>query len=347
VAAGTVLIGAEDLRILIEAIFRRSGLSPQHAATVADVLLWADLRGIDTHGATRVPRYVDLIERGDMNPAPVLSTRNAGAAAVLLEADRAPGPVAMVRGMDQAIHCARAGGIGLTIVRATTHTAALGYYTCRAAAHNMIGIAFCASQPNMIYHGARSPGVSTSPLSIAVPAGSGEPLVLDFGAGVVSVGRLMQARKLGQPIPPGWALDGAGQPTTDAARAAAPLPMAGPKGAGLALMVELVTSLLAANPLLAEALEGTAPGARHGQNAAAIAIDIARFVEPQAFAQQASRLVCDLKALPRADPAEEIRMPGERGARERRERLQAGIPLPQPVYRELRELANRLGVALP
>jgi ureidoglycolate dehydrogenase (NAD+) len=335
---------AADLQRFIEGVFARTGMSPHHARQVAEVLVWADLRGVDTHGAARVPRYIELIEAGDINAQPAMHQRDTGAAAVLIEADRAPGPVAMIHAMEAAEQRARHAGIGMAVVRATTHTAALGYYTRTAALHGMVGIAFSSSQPNMVYHGAAAPGVSTSPLSIGAPGGPGGPVVLDFGAGVVSAGRLVQARKLGQPLPLGWALDAQGRPTTDASRARAPLPMAGPKGAGLSLMIELMSSLLAANPLLAETLEGTPLGSHHRQNAAAIAIDVARFVDAQTFCREVERLARDLKALPRADPQQEILLPGERGDAVHEHRVTHGIPVAAPVLQELLALAQRLGV---
>jgi ureidoglycolate dehydrogenase (NAD+) len=199
----------------------------------------------------------------------------------------------------------------------------------------------------MAYHGARAAGVSTSPVSIAVPGGEREPLVLDMGTGVVSVGKLTQARKNGTPIPEGWALDAAGRPTGDAQAAALPLPMAGPKGSGLALMIECLTSLVVSNPLISEFLEGTPLGLRHRQNGLAIAIDIARFGDAAAFRREVERLVRRIKALPRAEGVEELLVPGERGARAFDKRGRDGIPVPPAVWKELTALAGRLGAGMP
>ncbi len=340
------IVSADALRAFAEAVFARAGLSQAHARVVADALVWANLRGIDTHGVTRIPRYVDLLEAGDMSRAPDVRVVAETAAAVVIDADRAPGPVAMTEAMAAAARKARAAGVGLALARATTHTAALGYYTLAAAREGMAAIALAASWPNMAVHGARAAGVSTSPLSIAVPGGA-EPLVLDMGTGVVSVGRLTQARKSGTPIPEGWALDAEGRATTDPQAAALPLPMAGPKGSGLALMIECLTSLLVANPLIAEFLEQTPEGLRHRQNGLAIAIDVARFGDPAAFRREVERTVRAIKALPRADGTDEILVPGERGARNFAKRAREGVPIPPPVWKELGALAGRLGVTMP
>src|SRR6266581_9559536 len=153
---------ADALKRFASDIFARAGMPETDAAVVADVLVWANLRGVDTHGVTRIPRYVDLIEAGDMNPKPAITVRTETAASVLIEADRAPGPVAMTTATTAAVRKAREAGIGVALVRATPHTAALGYYTLAAVREGMAAIALSASWPNMAYHGARAAGVSTS-----------------------------------------------------------------------------------------------------------------------------------------------------------------------------------------
>jgi LDH2 family malate/lactate/ureidoglycolate dehydrogenase len=335
---------SEALTRFATEIFARTGMPEADAAVIAKVLVWANLRGVDTHGITRVPRYVDLIESGEMNPRPAMKIRTETPASVLIEADRAAGPVAMTRAAAEAVRKARAAAVGLAIVRATTHTAALGYYTLAIADQGMAGIALAGSWPNVVYHGSRAAGVSTSPISIAVPAA--EPVVLDMATSVVSMGKLNQAKRAGKPIPAGWAIDAQGNPTTDPQAAQTPLAMAGPKGSGLSFMVECLASLIASNPLLAESLEDTPQGRRHRQNGFVLAIDLAQFGDPEAFRREVDRLVKALKALPLAEDTEEILMPGERGRRTLAQRTREGIPVPRAVHEELRALADRLGVAM-
>ena len=341
-AASTV--SATALARFATEVFARAGMPRADAAIVAEVLVWANLRGVDTHGVTRIPRYVELIERGDMNPQPEIRIRTETPACVLIEADRAAGPVAMLRGVSEAQRKARDAGVGLAFVRATTHTAALGYYTLEVAKAGMAGIALAGSWPNVVYHGSRTAGVSTSPISIAVPGG--EPVVLDMATSIVSMGKLNQAKKTGEPIPEGWALDARGRPTTDPQAALTPLPMGGAKGSGLSFMVECLASLIAGNALLADSLEGTPQGERHRQNGFVMAIDLAQFGDSAGFRSEVDRLVKALKALPRAESKQEILVPGERGARTLKARARDGIPLPPAVREELFALAERLGVAM-
>jgi LDH2 family malate/lactate/ureidoglycolate dehydrogenase len=319
-------ISVERLERWVAAIFCAEGLSEEHA----------DLRGMDTHGVLRVPSYVRFIHAGDLNPRPAMSARSEASACVLLDADRAAGPVAMQRATELAMDKARQAGVGVCLVRATTHTGALGYYTHMAAERGMAAIAFSSSTANMAYHGARAAGVSTAPLALAVPGEQG-PIALDMASSTMSMGKLRQAKRAGTPLDEGQALDQDGNPTTSAAQAAILLPLGGAKGSGLSLLIECMTSLVTGNPLLAEVLERTALGARHRQNGAVIALDLARFVDPGEFRRQAGRLARAIKALP-PQPGMEILLPGERGARTAGQRRRDGIPVPDAVLEELRNL---------
>ncbi|HYL25881.1 MAG TPA: Ldh family oxidoreductase, partial [Burkholderiales bacterium] len=251
-----VVLAPARLAALVRDVFARHGMSTDHARLAADVLVWAELRGMSTHGVMRVPRYVDWIRKGDLNARPRISTVLDVPAATVLDCDRAAGPIAMMAARERACEKARSAGIGLALVKDTTHTAALGYYTQHAARDGFAAIAMSASLPLMAYHGARAAGVSTAPLSVAVP-GEDEPMALDMASSLISMGALAKARRSGAPIPAGAALSADGRPTTDAAKGAIPLPLGGPKGSGLALLAECLCSLLVANPILAESHERT------------------------------------------------------------------------------------------
>lgn len=341
-----VTLTATQLQTLTASIFAGAGMSQTHAAQLAEVLVWADLRGAPSHGVQRIPRYLEIIDAGEMNLRPDIKIAKELAGAVLIDADRAPGQVALTVAADEAARKAKGAGIGLALVRRTTHTGALGYYTRRAALTGMVALAGAASWPNMAYYGTRKAGVATNPFSIAVPR-QDEPLILDMATGVAALGKIVHAARTGKPIPEGWALDEDGNPTTDPKKAVLALPLGGPKGAGLALMIECIASLITANPLIAETLEDTAVGKTHRQNAFVITIDIAAFAGLEAFGLGLERTVADLKALPRQDGVAEILMPGERGQRELRRRQREGIAIPAATWQGLTLAAQRFGVSLP
>lgn len=340
-------ISADGLKQFIRNIFTAEGMSDDHAATTAEVLCWANLRGVDSHGIARIARYVGMIDDGGMNPRPNLSVTTETSASLSIEADRAAGPVAMDWAMDKAIAKARGAGIGWAMVRQMTHSGAIGYYTLKAARENMAGLAFVSSLPNMAYPGTRKGTVATSPISIAVPGGDHAPLMLDMATAVVAGGRLAQARLTGETIPEGWALDKIGSPTTDGAQAVTSVPLGGHKGGGLSLMLECLISLMVGNPIIAEELQEPTPGHPIRQNGLCIAVDIAAFTDPAMFRAQVDLLIQTLKSQPRAEGTDEIMVPGERGDRVLEERTQAGIPVRDGIWKQLETVAARHNIAMP
>jgi ureidoglycolate dehydrogenase (NAD+) len=157
-----VLISADDLRAVTAGISDARGVAADDAAAVADALVWANLRGIDSHGVSRVPRYLELFDKGQSVPDAAVTVQRPRAAVAIVDAHAAPGPVAMNRGADEAVAGARDCGIGWASVRGTVHTGSIGYYTSRVAAAGMAAVGVVAGMPNMAYAGARGAAVATS-----------------------------------------------------------------------------------------------------------------------------------------------------------------------------------------
>ena len=346
-ATSDVRVDWQALQGFTASVFTRVGMPPADAAIEAEVLVWANLRGVDSHGVLRIPWYVELVDKGDMNPRPKIQVEKETAATLLVDADRAFGPVVTTRAMSRAMQKAREAGIGWAVIRNTTHQGAMAYYSLMAAAEGMAGLAIVCSPPNMAPHGARAAGVHNSPISIAVPARRHRHLVLDMATSVAAGGKLRLAVDKGVPIPEGWALDKDGNPTTDARRAVILLPFGGPKGSGLAMMFETLTSLVVDNPLLEPVLARQEGATRHRQNSVVAAIDIATFTGVEGYRDHVDNLIDGLKRLPRAAGTEEIMVPGEPEDRCAEERRRQGIPLPEGTVRNLRAVAARFDVKLP
>jgi ureidoglycolate dehydrogenase (NAD+) len=345
VSRARILVRHTDLARFIVAAFTAKGMAADDAAAIADTLVWANLRGGDSHGVVRLPRYIEMIDTGDMDPIARPAFILDRPTRFILDAARCAGPVAMMQAVAAASERARAGGLCFGLVRRTTHTGAIGRYAQWAAEHGCIALVAAAGVPLMAYHGARTRSLSTSPLAIAVPSGNG-PIVLDMATSVAALGRLVQARRSGEPIPDGWALADDGTPTTDPKKAAIPLPLGGPKGSGLSLMFEFLAGLLSGAPVLAPAL-GPEQRRRHTQNALILAIDIAAFRDPPAFMADADELIGIIKDLPARDGFGEILLPGERGRRTEAERRAAGIPIPTGTWETLGRMAKALAIELP
>jgi LDH2 family malate/lactate/ureidoglycolate dehydrogenase len=341
-AASKVRVKADDLRALVAGIFAARGTTD--AAAVADALVWANLRGIDSHGVSRVPRYLELFDKGESSADAVPTVERPRAAIAIVDAHGAPGPIAMNRAVAEAMSGARECGIGWASVRGTVHTGAIGYYTSQAADAGMAAVGVVAGVPNMAYAGARGAAVATSPLSVAVPARRHPTVLLDMATAVMALGRIAQLKAAGKELPPGVAVTRDGDPTTDPALAAVPLPVGGPKGSGLSLVFELLASGLAANPIVPGYHAGDR---RHRQNGFILAVDVSAFGDPAGFTSGVDDTVDAIKALPPGAGVAEVLVPGERGYRTEAQRRAAGIPLGPKVWRELTGAAGSLGVPVP
>ncbi|AJE38841.1 Ldh family oxidoreductase [Streptomyces nodosus] len=346
---GKVLVPAEDLRAFAAALLEKSGLDTEHARTTADVFVWAALRGVDSHGIARVPAYLDLLDKGVANAAAEIKVESGAPATALLDADHAPGPVVLTAAADEAVARARTSGVAAVGVRRTVHTGAIGYYVSRIADQGLVGIGFVAGMPNMGYTGVKGPAVATSPLAIAVPAtgSSRAPLLLDMATATIALGRIRQARASGTPLPEGAAADADGTPTTDPDKAVMPLPLGGPKGSGMSLAFELLTSVLVGAPILASFHSDDPSGRRHRQNALLIALDPAAFGGADSFAAAVESTLSTVKGLPPTDDAAGVFYPGERSAAVAADREENGIPVTPKVWRDLTDRAAKLGVGLP
>lgn len=341
-----VIEKAELLRFSTE-ILERAGVARGHAEEWAEVLVWANLRGVDSHGVLRLPQYLRGIKAGTINPRPNMQIERSAGATALIEADLAPGPIAMRMAADHALQLSEKYHVGWCVVRNITHAGAIGYYAREIARNGHIGVIMTASFPMMAYEGARVAGVSTNPLAIAVPGATHPPLVLDMSSAKAAWGKVLDARDAGLSLPEGSGLDAQGVPTGDPGAITTLLPVGGAKGAGLSLMIEALTSVLANNPLIEPALTASQPRSGRPNNGLAVAVDIAAFCPLEIFQENIDALARTIVALPRAEGTDTIFAPGERGDAILRKREVTGIPLPQGTWERLTEIADNLGVAMP
>ncbi|MGC9347128.1 MAG: Ldh family oxidoreductase [Anaerolineae bacterium] len=336
----------KDLQAFTTEVFVAAGMPPSDAAIEAEVLVWANLRGIDSHGVLRIPSYLSSIEKGGMNPRPDIQVVKDTPALSLIEADWAFGPVVTTFAMERAIAKAKEVGIGWMSIRNTTHQGAMGYYTLMAAEAGFAGVAVVCNPPNMAPYGAKVRGVHNSPISIAVPADEHPPLVLDMATSVAAGGKVSLAIDKGVGIPEGWALNAEGRVTTDPHEVAALLPSGGYKGSGLAMMFETLASLAVGNPLLAPVLSGESlrPGT---QNSFLTAVNLDMLTDLATYKEDVDALITQIKGLPKAEGVEEILVPGEPEDRVDAHRRQHGIPLPDGTVHNLIAAAEHLDLEVP
>lgn len=342
-----VCVESSALEKHLEALFGATGLSSDLAKDWAAALVWANLRGVDSHGVIRVPQYIEWLKNGTINPKPTLRVQQRSMAVTVLDCDLAPGPVAMSRAMTEAVSCAERTGVGWCVARNFSHPGAIGYFALQAAEKGVVGIAMSASSPIMAYHGSIAAGVSSNPLAIAFPLKGRRPYLLDMSTATAAMGKIISAREEGRPIPSDWGIDARGQPTVDPSKVKALTPLGGAKGANLSFMIELVCSVVANNPILAVALNNGGRLAKPFYNGAAIALDLSVFPEVEEIEKHAAELGRALLNLPPSDPETPIYLPGERGDQLLSTRLRTGIPMAAATWERLLRTSQQLGVQMP
>ena len=318
------------------------------AATVADLLVEADLSGVDSHGCHLVPMYARRLGSGDIHPtAPIEVVRDDGST-VWLDAGLGLGQLAGLRAVDLVIERSAAHGIASVVVREATHLGALGAYTRRVAEAGRICFCFQNGPTVVPPFGGVTPLFSTNPISYAVPTGEEPTIVYDIATTAVAGNKVLLAKKRGDAtIPAGWANDERGRPTTDTEAASVwnLQWFGGHKGYGLGLLVELLAGVLAGSSY--GRTEHTASPLhlrdRVAKGFCLVALDPDRFLGTDELRRRVDELIRDVRSSDRAEGVDRIWLPGEPEHHRRIERGRDGIPLPAAIVEELDELAAAHG----
>lgn len=342
---------ADRLERLTATIFQQAGAPADNAACVASHLVGANLAGHDSHGVMRVPQYVDLIDAGKLKPAAHGQVVQQTAAIAVMDGGQGFGQVIAREAMLLAVKLARGAGIGAVSVRNCCHTGRIGTYTQMAAREGLLGIALVntgGGGQSVAPFGGIERRLATNPISIASPTQSGEPIVLDMASSVAPEGKVRVRYQAGKELPPGWMINAAGEPTTNAADfynepggSLLPLGAAfGYKGYGLAFMIDILAGALSG----AGCSEPGKPITTDGM--LAIALDIEKFTPMAPFATKIDCLSQYVKSCRTAPGVESIQLPGDPELRTRETRLRDGIPIEQGTWDLIAGVANRFGVEL-
>jgi ureidoglycolate dehydrogenase (NAD+) len=339
------VVEAAPLRMLMIKLYVHAGMYEAEAEVAADRQIEADLRGIHSHGSRATPRYLQAMSRGDIDPRGVTLVVRETPAMALLDGGSNLGHVASTKGMRMAIEMARKVGTGTVAIRNSQHYGAASVYSLMAAKAGMIGYCTTSTGPASVAAlGSRVPATANNAFAWAAPVRTGAPFCLDMACAVSSWGKVQSLGMYGKGIPTGWALDASGNPTTDAKAAKTLLPAAGARGYGLAFLCSVVAGPLAGGKM---PLHKTGNPEAEGSEHFFYAIDISQFVELDQFYDEIERTIADIRALPRAEGATRVAIPGEleweRALRWSRE----GIPLHRDHLRELGEAAKRAKIETP
>jgi LDH2 family malate/lactate/ureidoglycolate dehydrogenase len=344
-----VFVAHAEADAFARALLARHGVPPEDAAVAAKCLVLADLRGVDTHGLVRLPGYLERIRRGLVDPKPALAPERVTPVAAALDGRNGLGFVVGTRAMAEAIAMARASGIGIVSARRSTHFGMAALYVLQALEAGMVSLVFTNASRAMPPWGGREPLLGTSPLAAGVPGGRLAPFVLDMSPAVAARGKIRIAEKRGEKIPLGYALDAQGRPTTDpaAALAGVVLPIGGPKGSGLAMLMDIFCGVLSGAAFAGDVGDQYKAFDRPqdvGHFFLAMKPDL--FVPLDEVRARMDVLVGRIKACPRAEGCDEILMPGEIEAREEAKRRRSGIPYAASEIAALEQEAKRAGVAM-
>jgi len=333
--------------------YQKVGVPDNEAEIVADLLVRSDLRGVETHGVTRLPIYIQRLQKGYVRKECKLTVAKEKGPTAFLEAHGSMGHVAAYRCMERAIEKAKEYGIGWVSVKDSGHFGVAGLFPMMALKNDFIGYVCSNSAPMMFPWGGRERIIGNNPLSYALPAGKCQPIVLDFSLSVVSAGKLILCRKKGEKIPLGWAFDKNGLPTEDPYEGyeggGSLAPVGGHKGYGLVLIHEMLTAVLTGGKWTRniKSLYEEDPSRIQGTCHSFMALDPDCFLGREEFKKNMDAYIQSIKESARAQGTEEILVPGEPEFRTESHFLKEGIPLPPNTIKELFSLSESLGIAHP
>jgi LDH2 family malate/lactate/ureidoglycolate dehydrogenase len=337
----------DALKQLSADIASAAGVPRADAEVLADSLVAADLSGTSTHGLSRLAIYLKRIKLGLIDPKPPFTIERQRGATIAVDAGNGLGQVQAFKALERLIPMAKENGTAVATIRNSQHFGAVSYYCNLAADDGLILLATTNCEPAMSPAGGRDAYFGTNPIAASFPTGKGFHVKVDLATSLVARGNIIAAQKRGESIPPGWALDPDGNPTTDASAAllGTVLTMAGHKGYALALMVEVLCGVLS----------GAAVGSHIGSMYKNLdrkqdvghffcLLDIDAFIDIAEFKSRMDAMIDEIKNGRKRPGVEEILVPGERSSRTVAENKKSGVKLDAATMKELRDLAKELDV---
>ena len=328
-----VRVPADKLRELFKQKFIANGMKEEFADRTADVLLWADERGIHSHGSVRMQYYSERQAKGGFNNDPEFKWEKTGPSTAIFHGDNAKGTYVAHEAMEKAIEMAEENGVAVVGMSRLSHSGAIGYYVEKAAEKGMVALSVVQSDPMVVPFGGSEPYFGTNPIAFGAPRAEGnKPIVFDMATTVQAWGKILDARSKNKEIPDTWAVDKDGKPTTDPWEVNALLPVAGPKGYGLMMMVDVLAGSLLGLPfgkhvssMYADLSEYRNLGQLH------IVINPDFFSSKEALIEKMEQMVQELHDQKPAPGFDQVYYPGELMNAVKEEYDKDGIPIPEDI----------------
>ena len=342
-----VRVGAEPLRATVTGVFEKMGVSTEDARIGADVLVSADLRGVDSHGVSNMLRsYVNGYNKGEINPQPQWRIVRQSAATANIDSDRGLGIMATPKAMEMAIEKARNTGMGMVTIGNARHLGMASYHAMMALPHDMIGVCMTSCPPWMVPTYGAEPRLGTNPIAVAVPAKEEPPFVYDAATTMVAQNKIVLAKRLDSMIPGGWLADSTGDPIMEPTKVPdeySLLPVGSTrelgshKGYGLACVVDILCGVLSGRAF------GMVPGRPNFSHMVA-AYDIEAFTDAEEFKETMDLFLRTMKDTPPAPGHDRVLVAGQPEWEAEQDRTVNGIPLHQEVVQWIRDICSELGV---
>ena len=345
----SVRVPAPDLHKQVSAILQAVNVPEDHSETTATILTKASLMAVDSHGVGNAVRYSQSIQSGEYTVPQKVEVISESDTTALLTCGNGLGFVAAHRAMEISIEKAKKHGIGMVSVRDGHHIGMVGYYPLMAIGQDMIGIATTNASPAMRPALGAAPRLGTNPIAFGAPAGEERPFLLDMATTTVASGKLALARRLGVPIPVGWAVTAEGQPLTQPPETRGDHWSQNPlgntreqgahKGYGLAVMVDILAGVLSGG--------GFGAQLKAGENMTwTMAVDVAMFRPLDEFKSMMDEMIRTLHETPAEPGAERVLVAGDPEWEAEEERSEKGVPMHNSQYDEMRACARRLDAEL-
>lgn len=338
-----IRIHPEKLRTFAREVLVKVGMPGDYAEIVADHLVLANLRGVDSHGIIRLPLYVNGILQGEINPRPAIKVIKEKGSCALIDGDRGLGIIAVSKATELAIKKAREYGASIVGARNIWHSGMLAYYVLKIVENGMVGFVCANAAPRMAPLGCKRAILGTNPLAIGFPVKGKPPIILDMATSAVAYGKILVAARKGEKIPEGWAMNKEGFVTTDPKEALQGilLPFGGYKGFGIALAIDVICGIVLGGGYGLKLVNRL-----YSQGGVFVgAVDINSFRSYEEYLSEMAEYVDVIKSTPTA-PGFEVLLPGEPEHREYVDRIEKGIPLDDETLNELMKLSEKYGVKL-
>ncbi|WP_164985262.1 Ldh family oxidoreductase [Ammoniphilus sp. CFH 90114] len=343
----TVRVPKRELEQFVKNVFLGVGLDEEQSDIVARHLVLANLRGVDSHGVSRVDIYAKRLDLGIVSKKTKGDIIKESSSSMLMDGQGGLGIVLATEAIQIAVEKAKETGLAVVGVRGSGHCGMLADYTMYAAQHGCISIATTNAPPSMAPWGGKVGYLGTNPLSYGIPAGNERDIIFDMATSVVARGKITIALRNNQSIPFGWAISKEGNPTNNPAEAleGLVLPVGGPKGYGIAFLVEVLSGLFtgaAFGPYINSLYKDLDKKQNVGQFFFVMRADL--FEDMDEFIGRMDQMIAEIRSLPLAEGFEKIYLPGEIELERTVERESFGIPLSHKLMNELEAVGKRYGV---